>query len=126
MSYLRVIPRDLFNEADLLKCCGRLWIALDETAGHAAVLDYAEGAEGEAFDVRQDPSSGDISVANVVLTVAGAPRRLYRPLNSRQRWPLWCADEDGGAEMRVFADDGTLSDEFLALILGARNAPSAG
>lgn len=30
MSYFRVIPRDLFNEASLLKCYGRLAILLDD------------------------------------------------------------------------------------------------
>lgn len=28
-TYIRVLPRDLFNEADLLKCVARLWILLD-------------------------------------------------------------------------------------------------
>lgn len=31
--YIRVVPRDLFNEGDLLKCYGRLWILLDERRG---------------------------------------------------------------------------------------------
>jgi hypothetical protein len=30
VSYFRVIPRDLFNEASLLKCYGRLAILLDD------------------------------------------------------------------------------------------------
>ncbi len=38
MTYKRVIPRDLFNEANLLKCYGALWIALDNARGHTAKL----------------------------------------------------------------------------------------
>ncbi len=113
--YTRVIPRDLFNEADLLKCLARLWIALDERRDHAASLAYVDDdAEGGAFEVEQDPSDGAITVANLPLTVNGAPLRLYRPLNTRSAWPLWCqADDD---DVRVFDDHGALSEEFLALI----------
>jgi hypothetical protein len=111
MSYRRVIPRDLFNEANLLKCLGALWIALDSLGDHTAVIHEPDGP----FDVQQDAGSGAIMVANLPFTV---DRRLYyltRPLNSRQPWPLY-AESDEGDCVSVFDDDGALSDDFRALI----------
>lgn len=118
MSYHRVIPRDLFNEADLLKCYARLWIELDEKSGrHKAELHH----DGAAFRVEQDETSGAIYIANVELTIRGDTVGLYRPLNSRSKWPLWLGDT-GGDDIRVFTDDGALSAEFLARIGSDREA----
>lgn len=33
MTYLRVIPRDLFNEAKLLKCLGKLYLEAEKSGG---------------------------------------------------------------------------------------------
>lgn len=119
MTYARVIPRDLFNEADLLRCIGRLAIALGspETNGHDAGL--GDPVDGEAFDIQQDPNDGSISVANVPLIVSGRNVRLYRPLNSRQPLPLWvAAGEIAPAleDFRVFEEDGALTDDFRQFI----------
>lgn len=83
MNYARVIPRDLFNEANLLKCYGRLALEVD--------LEH----DGGAFDIQQDPASGALHVANVRLVVRGREVPLFRPLNSREPWPLWATTEDG-------------------------------
>lgn len=109
MSYRRVIPRDLFNEANLLKCMGRLYINLETAGLPHVVLEH----DGKAFDVQQDPGSGDLSVANVVLKVAGQPLRLQRRLNSREPYPLYLVDEHD-EEIEVLAEDGTFSAEALA------------
>jgi hypothetical protein len=117
MSYRRVIPRDLFNEASLLKCYGRLFINL-ETAG---LKDVELNHDGEAFDVRQDASSGGLFVANVVLKVAGKPCRLHRPLNSRDQWPLYLTDDDD-EELSVFNEDGSFAEEFVQHMKAASEA----
>lgn len=107
MSYVRVIPRDLFNEANLLKCYGRLYINL-ETANFPAVeLEH----DGEAFDVHQDENSGGLYVANVILRVRGEACYLHRPLNSREAWPLYYTDA-AGEEIAVFAEDGSFTQEM--------------
>jgi hypothetical protein len=113
MSYNRVIPRDLFNEASLLKCYGRIYINL-ETAN----LQNVELAhDGDAFDVQQDESSGGLFVANVVLKVRGKSCRLHRPLNSRETWPLYLTDENE-EEIDVFTEDGSFSAEMEAFLRG--------
>lgn len=120
-NYARVIPRDLFNEGDLLNCLGRLWIKLDENRDHRARLT-AGGPDGivNSFTIEQDPADGSISCPCVMLwwpTVEPMFFRphLFRPLNARDKWPLWLryGDQD---DIRVFDLDGELSPEFWLLI----------
>lgn len=117
MGYQRVIPRDLFNEADLLKCVGRLWICLTERRDHRAAL--SEGA-GQPFDIQQNSASGGIWISNLAFGVGGKNYHLERPANSRQPWPLLCEsmpdDPDYVDPMRVFDLDGNLSPEFWIFI----------
>ena len=117
MTYKRVIPRDLFNEANLLKCYGRLFINLETACLSGVELDH----DGRAFDVQQDPSSGGLFVSNVVLKVAGKPCRLHRPLNSREPWPLYLTD-DADEEFAVFNEDGTFTEEFVQHVTASATA----
>lgn len=122
MSYSRVIPRDLFNEANLLKCYGQLALVLDSHPGHDATLvdDFIDAG----FEVEQSESDGSIRLANLALHVGGREVRLYRPLNSREPWPLWveASEIDPSLEdFEVFDADGQPSRAFLDLI-GARRA----
>lgn len=112
MNYVRVIPRDLFNEANLLKCYGRLSILLGNSNDHAAELSESNG---EPFDIVQDESSGDLTIANLPFSVDGRLYRLSRPLNSRGEWPLYLTD-DAEEEIPVFTDVGNFTDEFKSLI----------
>jgi len=111
MSYRRVIPRDLFNEANLLKCLGRLSILLDEIIGHDAELTN----DGGPFDIQQNPASGAISCINVDLVARGRQIWLSRPLNSREPWPLY-ADDENDETVAVFTDDGFFTPEFKQMI----------
>lgn len=119
MSYVRVIPRDLFNEANLLKCLGRIYINL-ETAG----LDNVElEHDGDAFDVQMDESSGALYLANVTLMVRGEPIGLERPMNSRDSWPLMAATDDD--LVPVFNADGSFSEEMMTLLRGQAETEKA-
>lgn len=111
MSYNRVIPRDLFNEADLLKCAGRIYINL-ETAG----LENVELVhEDNAFDIQQDENSGDTYISNVYLMINDNPCLLWRPLNSRDPWPVYLLNEDE-EQVPVFNKDGSFSQEFIDFV----------
>jgi hypothetical protein len=121
MTYHRVIPRDLFNEASLLKCLGRLWILLDQRRDLSARLGAIEdpaGTEhtGEAFAIDQSPEDGSIYVRNLPFRVRGEIFSLSRPLNSREPWPLYCESLCGEVCMEVFTDGGDLSPEFLEFV----------
>lgn len=117
MSYRRVIPRDLFNEASLLKCYGRLWILLDNLGPHAhrAVLD---GGGGSPFRIVQSEGDGSLTIGNLPFTIGRRPFRLFRPLNSRAAWPLYAIDDEDedAEEVEVFTEAGDLTPGFLALI----------
>lgn len=122
-NYRRVLPRDLFNEADLLKCLGRLHIALGEPAaqGHDATFDEEDLP---FFDIEQDPGSGAVYVANLTFRVSGVAVWLWRPLNSRKEWPLWVGPLPTGPyfdDIEVFDAHSALTADFLALIGAGRS-----
>jgi hypothetical protein len=114
MSYLRVIPRDLFNEADLLKCLGRLWINL-EHLGKEHFLVHVDHTI-EHFDIDQNETTGGIYVNNVQLTINDVEYFLERPLNSRQSYPLMITVND--EDFRVFNEDGSFTKKMFELIGG--------
>lgn len=112
-TYQRVIPRDLFNEGNLLKCYGQLYLRLESmNAAHVELWH-----DGGPFHVMQDESDGSLRLLNVHLLVRGVPHRLRRPLNSRSPYPLWLLvpglTDD---EISVFNDDGTFTDEMVAFL----------
>jgi hypothetical protein len=114
MTYVRVLPRDLFNEADLLKCMGRLWIELDRLNGTRARIVEEDVS---SFVIDQDDSDGSIYVSNVTFEVDGIAHRLRRPLNARCPHPLVDVGADDDFDpIRVFDDEGSLSDDFMAMI----------
>lgn len=110
MSYQRVIPRDLFNEGNLLKCVGKLWIETERFREDVIRFEH----DGEPFDIGQD-EDGSIRLNNVTVYVHNEPHGFYRPLNSHQPWPLYM--ETDGDTIAVFTDEedhgGELSREFM-------------
>lgn len=112
MSYRRVIPRDLFNEADLLKCYGQLYLVSGKHIN--LLLDFDDEDSEEPFAVRQDPGDGSLSIDNINFYVNGIRVALFRPINSREPWPLYARiDEE---DVPVFTVRGALSDEFKAFM----------
>ena len=111
MSHVRVIPRDLFNDANLLKCLGQVFLNL-ETANLSGVeLEH----DGAAFRIVQSAGDGSTWVENVRLNVRGQDVIMFRPLNSRRPWPLYISvvnDDD----IPVLDDDGNFSREFATMI----------
>lgn len=124
MSYTRVIPRDLFNEANLLKCYGRLAIALD-IMGLNDIASLPNDVE--SFDIVQDESDGSLYIENLPLEVRkklssrsfeSSYYRLFRPLNSRELWPLYATEIDNPSfdPIAVFDVNGNVTLEMMALI----------
>jgi hypothetical protein len=116
VSYIRVIPRDLFNEANLLKCLGQLYIKID-SVGLSHIAQFSEESVSE-FRIVQDESDGSIFVGNLQFWIRDKFYHLSRPLNSRQPWPLYISRGDD--TFPVFDDDGTLSIEMIRLLNGKR------
>jgi hypothetical protein len=111
MSYMRILPRDFFNEADLLKCLGFLVLRLEDLGMsdiHPENLDN--------LNILQDESDGSISVEGFHLTLQDdTTLKLCRPLNSRESMPLFCVDDEYN-EIKVFDDKGQISPEMLQRI----------
>lgn len=110
--YKRVLPRDAFNDANLLKCIGRLTMLIED--GFIPWLSYEY--DGEAFNIHKDDSDGSIYVANIRFfkTMPGGDKiemLHFRPLNSQDNWPL-ILTVDGWDYYDVFSDKG----EFILVM----------
>lgn len=113
MSYIRVLPRDLFNEANLLKCYGQVVLLLERLNNGVALPDSVD-----EFEIVQSSDSGELYIDNLPLCVGERTYRLRRPLNARRAWPLYAQDIDDPdfEPMPVFTDDGQFTPEMLALL----------
>lgn len=105
MSYQRVIPHDLFNEAKLLKCLGKLVI---EAESYGIEIEH----DDEAFNICQREQDGGLFVANLSVCIKDQAIPVYCPYNSKENWPLLAYDGEKG-EIEIFEIDGELSEEFL-------------
>jgi hypothetical protein len=111
MSYKRVIPRDLFNEASLLKCLGHLALQINDDhtpEGLELLHRYPESG----FPIEMDESDGSIFCSELTLkTPDGRTTALWRSLNSRLSWPLRLLDAEEN-DIYVFDEDGYFTAEF--------------
>lgn len=108
--YTRVVPRDLFNEASLLKCYGQLALNLERLNRSTVELCH----NGEPFLVAQDTDDGSLLLVGVALWIGNRIVPMWRPLNSRRPYPLFA--KLGNVEVDVFNDDGTFTAEMLTLL----------
>lgn len=107
MSYTRVLPRDLFNEANLLKCLGRLTLLIEDGVLPGLTYEY----DGLPFVIQQSEDDGSISAENLTFTTKnGNPVCMRRPLNSREAWPLIATI--GESEYYVFDESGNVMPAF--------------
>lgn len=102
--YERVLPRDAFNESNLLKCIGKLTLIIHNQAAPQWTFEH----DGKPFDIQQDQSDGSLYVANITFRWHGKPVRVYRPLNAREPWPLVAEPDKNGEPFIVFTDHGEL------------------
>jgi hypothetical protein len=87
MSYRRVIPRDLFNEAKLLKCLGKLSLLIHEQMIDGLNVNHEDELNG--FKFSQCTGSGFITVSNLhFFDNNGTPIYCYHPLNCKDKWPM--------------------------------------
>lgn len=107
-NYTRVIPRDLFNEAKLLKCIGQLvLLILHGKALNGMTFDH----DGDPFDI-QLMDDGYLCVTNLFFLVGDEGLQFKSLYNSKSAYPLYC--ERDYCEYLVFDEWGTYTDEFRA------------
>jgi hypothetical protein len=108
-TYERVYPRDLFNEACLLKCLGRLTLLILD-----GKLDLPM-PENIPVEIDLDQDNSRLYSNLEFYTKSGDPLYFCTPYNSRDHYPLLCVSEDDEV-YSVFEDSGELHQEFLGLL----------
>lgn len=84
MSYLRVIPRDLFNEAKLLKGLGKICLMIHDN--YLPFINCNHEDERSGFKIAQNKNDGSISVTNLhFFDNSGTPVYFYNPLNCKSK-----------------------------------------
>lgn len=113
MSYQRVLPRDLFNEAKLLKCMGRLALLIhDQVAPEGVVI--VEDHYQSGFEIDLNPYTGELSIINMVVLIHEIPVEFSTPYNSRENYPLLAEYES--ESVSVFTESGEFDEEFIRLV----------
>lgn len=108
---IRVLPRDAFNDANLLKCIGQLTMLIEDKATCVEGLYFSY--DSKPFDIQQDESDGSTYVANIAFNVNGKNVLMRRPMNSREAWPLMMCLE--GEDYYVFSEKGKIMPSFKML-----------
>ena len=109
MSYQRVIPRDFFNEAKLLKCMGQLSLKiLDCQLPEGIKIEIEE--TGEPFEIHLT-DDGRLFVSNYQTSINDTYISLSTTYNSKYNYPLICFHDD--VELLVFDEFGNFTEEFI-------------
>lgn len=106
-KYNRVIPRDLFNEAKLLKCIGNLCLKIHHRQTPVE-MSFEENLQPFEIALMDE---GSLVLTNVQIAIK---RKLYRfktVYNSKANYPLYV--EKDNCEYLVFNEDGHFSYEFI-------------
>lgn len=106
-NYFRVLPRDLFNEAKLLKCIGRLVILIDDGF---ALNGMSFNHNGGPFKIGL-VADGHLTVTNIIFEINGVALFFKSGYNSKENYPLLCEHER--CEYEIFDEEGKYTDEFV-------------
>lgn len=110
MTYIRVVPRDLFNESNLLKCLGHIALGIHD--GKLPGLRLLSEDFDSGFVVEQRSSTGEFYCPEFQLYNPHVGMLYHaQPLNSREPYALFLFD-DQDEEYAVFNDDGSLHDDM--------------
>lgn len=113
-NYTRIIPRDFFNEAKLLKCLGRLSLfVLDKKKNAESILINEVLLEPGFKVVLTD--CGHLKVENFITTIKGERYSFYTPYNSKRNYPLLTTTPTG-EEIKVFDEEGDFTKDFKKLL----------
>lgn len=108
-KYQRVAPRDLFNEANLLKSLGRLALLILD----AGVTGLTYTSSGRPFVIGLHDAGYLTATAGITIKRGRQKLWLGTTYNCRSPYALICYDEQEG-EIPVFEENGELTDEFRA------------
>lgn len=102
-NYKRILPRDLFNEAKLLKCIGKIALLHCDEKIPGLKIEYINQSKG--FEIKQEKSDGSIYISNMKFKdEKGRTINFYTSLNDKSPWPL--VMEYQGSDYYPINDDG--------------------
>jgi hypothetical protein len=64
-NYLRIIPRDLFNESNILKCYGQLYLELEKHGKEDMLVEERDFTH--SFNISQDELDGCTRMPDLIL-----------------------------------------------------------
>lgn len=109
MTYKRIIPRDFFNEAKLLKCMGLLSLKIEDRETPEGIKIEIE-SNNEPFEIVL-LEEGSLTIKNYLVKVNGKRVTMKTTYNSKSPFPLMCGI--GYDEWPVFTDEGEFDEEFI-------------
>lgn len=114
MSYPRVVPRDFFNEAKLLKCLGMIALAVVDDKFYAYDLEVEhELEESESgFIIDFSHVQDGLFCSNYWFKVNGYLVDFFSRYNSHENYPLQFLDS-GGNVYSVMDEKGGFTQEFV-------------
>lgn len=107
ITYERVLPRDLFNEAKLLKCMGRLILLIHDNLTPCK-MSFTEN--GEPFQVEL-LEEGSLTISNLTVSIKGKIFPFKTTYNGKSNYPLFLEYEC--CDYRVFDEQGNFDPEFI-------------
>lgn len=107
-KHYRVIPRDLFNEAKLLKCIGRMSLLIHD---RMIPFDGIVKHNDKPFKIKLT-DAGNLYIQNVKVYANGKFLDLQTTYNSKSNYPLYLVTEDY-CEILVFNEAGEFEEEFI-------------
>lgn len=109
-KYHRVAPRDLFNEAKLLKCMGRLCLLILD--GLTPVL-MTYSHDGKPYKIAL-MEEGSLTITNIEIRIQDIPFVFKTTYNSKSSYPLFL--EHDYCEYEVFDEQGNFHIDFIAFV----------
>lgn len=108
-NYERVIPRDLFNEAKLLKSMGRLCLLILDKK---TPVEMESEHDGKPFEIALT-EDGNLTIRNLNIYINGQVYEFHTTYNSKDNYPLYMIDNEEYVEYEVFDDKGEFSKDFV-------------
>lgn len=107
MEYQRILPRDLFNEAKLLKCIGLVCLRILD---NQTPCPMSNSEMDGAFEIAL-LDEGSLTITNLHINIQGKPFLFKTSYNSKANYPLFL--EYDCCDYRVFDEQGNWDADFI-------------
>lgn len=109
-TYTRVIPRDFFNEAKLLKCMGLLALKILDGL---TPCEISIEENGESFNIELS-DEGSLFISNYNVIVKNTVCHFKTTYNAKGNYPFYC--EYDYTDYLVFDENGDWHPNFIEFI----------